>query len=124
MGERAEALVCALFTPSPSRPARAQWVRELQKKMDKGIVIALAANKCDLAARRKVDRDEAEIYAGEMGLLYAETSAKDATNIDQLFVDVAMRVPKSAVAAGGSARKDVDLARAGAPPKAAGGCCG
>ena len=99
-------------------------MRELQKKMDAGVVIALAANKVDLAGRRKVDRDEAELYAREMGLLYAETSAKDATNIDQLFIDVAQRVPKSA--APSPARKDVDLAgrKDGAPAKAAGGCCG
>jgi len=122
----AAAVVVFDVTSRESYEGAKQWVRELQKKMDKGIVIALAANKCDLAARRTVDRDEAEIYAGEMGLLYAETSAKDATNIDQLFIDVAMRVPKTAVAAAGAgaARKDVDLARAGAPPKAAGGCCG
>jgi len=103
---------------------RAQWVRELQKKMDAGVVIALAANKVDLAGRRKVDRDEAEMYAREMGLLYAETSAKDATNIDQLFIDVALRVPKST--APSPAQKDVDLAgrKDGAPAKAAGGCCG
>ena len=100
-----------------------QWVRELQKKMDKGIVIALAANKVDLASRRKVERDEAELYAQEMGLLYAETSAKDATNIEQLFLDVAARVPKTTTAAqrkGG----DVDLASRKDAPKAAGGCCG
>lgn len=104
-----------------------QWVRELQKKMEKGIVIALAANKVDLAARRKVERDEAEMYAGENGLLYCETSAKDATNIEQLFVEVARRVPRSATTT--PARKDLDLGRGGGAgakgdaPKA-GGCCG
>jgi len=129
-GVRAKLLSSAVALSFPplfhARPPlrRAQWVRELQKKMDAGVVIALAANKVDLAGRRKVDRDEAEMYAREMGLLYAETSAKDATNIDQLFIDVALRVPKST--ASSPARKDVDLAgrKDGAPAKAAGGCCG
>ena len=104
-------------------------VRELQKKLEKGIVIALAANKVDLASRRKVESDEAAMYASENGLLYCETSAKDSTNIESLFLEVARRVPKSAATAG---RKELDLGTGAGrkdgqkPPVASGGggCCG
>ena len=122
------AIVVFDVTSRESFEGAKQWVRELQKKLEKGIIIALAANKVDLAPRRKVDSDEAAMYASENGLLYCETSAKDRTNIDQLFVEVGRRAPKTSATA---ARKDLDLGGGGArkdgpkPPTAGGGgCCG
>ena len=127
------AIVVFDVTSRESYEGAKQWVRELQKKLEKGIIIALAANKVDLASRRKVDSDEAAMYASENGLLYCETSAKDRTNIDQLFVEVGRRVPKTSAMA---ARKDLDLGGGSGgggggrkdgpkPPTAGGGgCCG
>lgn len=64
------------------------WVKELQRQGNPNIVIALAGNKLDLADNRKVSTQEAMSYADENGLLYMETSAKTAANVNELFVAI------------------------------------
>ncbi|KAF9947037.1 GTP-binding protein of the rab/ypt [Mortierella alpina] len=64
------------------------WVKELQRQADPNIVIALAGNKSDLSARRVVETEEAQAYADEAGLLFFETSAKTATNVNELFTSI------------------------------------
>jgi len=50
----------------------------------------------DLRGSRAVDAEEGAAYAREAGLTYVETSAKEAINVDRLFVEVARRVPRTA----------------------------
>lgn len=69
------------------------WVKELQRQASDGIVIALAGNKLDLAANRAIETSEAEAYAKEAGLLFFETSAKTAENVNQIFTAIAQKLP-------------------------------
>ena len=64
------------------------WVKELQRQASPTIVIALAGNKADLAAKRMVEYDEAQAYAEENGLLFMETSAKTAYNVNEIFLAI------------------------------------
>lgn len=69
--------------------SRAQtWVKELQRQASPSIVIALAGNKADLANKRVVEYDEAQTYADENGLLFMETSAKTAMNVNDIFLAI------------------------------------
>ncbi|KAG5675717.1 hypothetical protein PVAND_005598 [Polypedilum vanderplanki] len=78
--------------------SRAQtWVKELQRQASPNIVIALAGNKADLAASRAVDYEEAKQYADENGLLFMETSAKTAVNVNEIFLAIAKKLPKNEV---------------------------
>jgi len=72
-----------------------KWVKELQRQGNPNIVIALAGNKVDLAPKRKVEIEEAQSYADENGILFMETSAKTAANVNELFVAIAKKLPKT-----------------------------
>ena len=96
------------------------WVRELQRRGDANVVIALAGNKAD-ADGRVVSREEAQAFADENALIFFETSAKTALNVRELFVAVAKRLPKSAPV---TEQQSVNLAAAPVnEAKSAGGCC-
>ncbi|KAL1123772.1 hypothetical protein AAG570_001545 [Ranatra chinensis] len=64
------------------------WVKELQRHASPNIVIALAGNKADLSNKRNVELDEAKAYAEENGLLFMETSAKTAVNVNEIFQEI------------------------------------
>merc|ERR1712190_98005 len=58
------------------------------------VVIGLAGNKVDLAANRKVSTDEGSQFAQEKKFIFFETSAKNSTNIKEMFRSIASEVPK------------------------------
>ena len=74
--------------------ARAEsWVRELQQQDNPGLVLALAGNKIDLEQNRQVTVEDAQAFAAQNGCLFLETSAKAGTNVSELFMDIASRIP-------------------------------
>lgn len=97
------------------------WVKELQRLANTNIVIALAGNKADLANKRAVEFDEAQAYADENNLLFMETSAKTAQNVNEIFLAIAKKLPKSEPAAVAPRSQGVDLSRDN--PPASTGCC-
>lgn len=48
------------------------------------MVIMLIGNKCDLDQRRQVSTDEGERFAKDNGLIFLETSAKTAFNVEDV----------------------------------------
>lgn len=71
------------------------WVKELQRQAAPNIVIALAGNKADLDAKRQVEVADAQTYAEENGLIFMETSAKTALNVNDIFMAIAKKLPKT-----------------------------
>jgi len=88
------AIVVYDITSKDSFDRAQNWVKELQRQGNPNIVIALAGNKLDLADHRQVTAEEAQAYAEENGLLFMETSAKTAMNVNELFVAIAKKLPK------------------------------
>ena len=59
------------------------------------IVIALAGNKADLNSKRVVETEVAQAYADENGLIFMETSAKTAMNVNDIFFAIAKQLPRN-----------------------------
>jgi hypothetical protein len=71
------------------------WVQTLRRQADPSITIILVGNKLDLASSsRGTDRELAEAYAEEEGLLFVEASAKTGENVQEVFMQVVS--PRSA----------------------------
>ncbi|KAJ2918366.1 hypothetical protein MD484_g2049, partial [Candolleomyces efflorescens] len=82
------AVVVYDITQATSLEKARTWIRELQRQADPSIVIALCGNKTDLAARRQVSQEEAQKYAEEEGLMWAETSAKSGEGVQEIFTAI------------------------------------
>ncbi|PRT52600.1 Ras-related protein Rab-11B [Wickerhamiella sorbophila] len=65
-----------------------RWLNELREHAVSQIVIMLVGNKCDLKHLRAVSTDEARQFAEEKKLLFIETSALDATNVELAFQNI------------------------------------
>lgn len=91
----AAALIVYDVTNKDSFNGAKSWVKELQRRGDPNVIIALAGNKADLESKRKVEREEAQEYARENSILHMETSAKTALNVKALFEEIARRLPKT-----------------------------
>ncbi|XP_066500560.1 RAB5A, member RAS oncogene family, b [Hoplias malabaricus] len=105
--------------------ARAKnWVKELQRQASPNIVIALAGNKLDLEKNRDLDYQEAKSYAEDNSLLFMETSAKTSTNVKEIFMAIAKKLPKNETQPAGALTgrsQNVDLSASAQPTK--GPCC-
>jgi len=101
-GAQAAIVVYDITNPDTFERAK-NWVKELQRQARSDIVIALSGNKSDLANRRMVEYEEASGYAEENSLLFMETSAKNANNVNEIFLEIARKLPRDNGAAEGAA---------------------
>ncbi|KAK3002420.1 hypothetical protein RJ639_022347 [Escallonia herrerae] len=65
-----------------------RWLEELRGHADKNIVIILIGNKSDLEDERAVPTEDAKEFAQKEGLFFLETSALEATNVEDAFLTV------------------------------------
>jgi len=70
------------------------WLTELRDYTDGEIVIMLVGNKSDLRHLREVATDEATNYSQKNRLLFIETSALDANNVELAFQNLVTEIYK------------------------------
>eukprot|EP00300_Choanocystis_sp_HF-7_P000712 c10584_g1_i2.p1 GENE.c10584_g1_i2~~c10584_g1_i2.p1 ORF type:complete len:140 (+),score=6.59 c10584_g1_i2:84-503(+) len=87
-GSDAAFVVFDITDPASFEQAKA-WIKELKLHVGSDLVITLVGNKDDMAAKRMVNREEANEYAYQNRALYFEASAKTGSHVDQMFREVA-----------------------------------
>lgn len=68
------------------------WLDDARKHSNKDMTIMLIGNKSDLDQKRQVTYAEGEAYARENGLVFLETSAKTAENVQEAFEGTAAEI--------------------------------
>ncbi|KAL0396545.1 UNVERIFIED_CONTAM: Ras-related protein Rab11D [Sesamum calycinum] len=76
------------ITKRPTFDHIPRWLDELRAHADKNIVIILIGNKTDLGDQRAVPTEDAKEFAQKEGLFFLETSALEATNVEEAFLTV------------------------------------
>lgn len=66
-----------------------KWIEDVRAERGNDVIIMLVGNKTDLQDKRQVSMEEGERKAGELGVMFIETSAKAGYNVKQ----VSTRVP-------------------------------
>jgi Ras-related protein Rab-2A len=69
-----------------------RWLEEARQNANQSMVIMLIGNKSDLDHRRQVSKEEGENFAREHGLIFLETSAKTAANVEEAFINTAQKI--------------------------------
>ena len=63
-----------------------EWLNEVSRYAAEGTCKLLVGNKCDKVAERVVSTDRGKEMAATLGIAFMETSAKEATNVEQAFL--------------------------------------
>jgi GTPase SAR1 family protein len=69
-----------------------QWLNEIDRYASENVNKLLVGNKSDLASKKVVDYQTAKAFADEIGIPFLETSAKNATNVEQAFMTMAAEI--------------------------------
>ncbi|KAK7595412.1 hypothetical protein V9T40_013237 [Parthenolecanium corni] len=104
-----------------------QWLEEIDRYACENVNKLLVGNKCDQVTRKVVDYTTAKEYADQLGIPFLETSAKNATNVEQAFMTMASEIknrvgpPSSAAANEKASNVKIDQGRPIETSRS--GCC-
>ncbi|XP_045153095.1 ras-related protein Rab-1B [Echinops telfairi] len=101
-----------------------QWLQEIDRYASENVNKLLVGNKSDLTTKKVVDNTTAKEFSDSLGIPFLETSAKNATNVEQAFMTMAAEIKKrmGPGAASGGERPNLKIDSTPVKP-AGGGCC-
>ena len=94
----AAAIIVYDITKPESFDTLVRWVEELKVRAPPNILIALAANKCDLENERAITVEQAEQYlqsieeGGGERPIFIECSAKTGKGVEELFKTICLKL--------------------------------
>jgi Ras-related protein Rab-2A len=98
-----------------------RWLEEARSNANSNMVIMLIGNKADLDKRRAVSEEEGRQFAEKNGLVFMETSAKTAANVEEAFVQTARQIYNKIQNGLYDVSSDSHGVKVGVPPAGAGG---
>ncbi|WCJ36414.1 hypothetical protein M5689_017616 [Euphorbia peplus] len=101
-----------------------QWLNEIDRYASENVNKLLVGNKSDLTANKVVSYETAKAFADEIGIPFMETSAKNASNVEQAFMAMAADIKNRMASqpAGANTRPPTVQIR-GQPVNQKSGCC-
>ena len=101
------------------------WMKEVDRLATPDVCRLLVGNKSDLTDKRVVTFEEGQSLANQHGVKFIETSARDNSNVEDLFHQMAIEMQKKQGASNptsGGDNQAVPL-RPSKPVPSSGGCC-
>uniref|UniRef100_A0A673KBT6 Ras-related protein Rab-1B n=1 Tax=Sinocyclocheilus rhinocerous TaxID=307959 RepID=A0A673KBT6_9TELE len=101
-----------------------QWLQEIDRYASENVNKLLVGNKCDLTTKKVVDYTTAKEFADSLAIPFLETSAKNATNVEQAFMTMAAEIKKRMGPGATSGGDKPNLKIESTPVRqSGGGCC-
>ncbi|KAK7693326.1 GTP-binding protein of the rab [Cerrena zonata] len=103
-----------------------QWLQEIDRYASEGVNKLLVGNKSDLTSKKVVEYSVAKEFADQLTIPFLETSAKNATNVEQAFLTMAKQIKDRMGAAStnsGTGKATTVSPSQGVTQQASGGCC-
>ena len=96
------------------------WMENIKNNAPENVKLILVGNKCDLANERKVTIEDGENKARYYNIKFFESSAKDGTNVNELFFYLANEIYQDEKTKGKDNKKTMQLDSIKKEKK---GCC-
>jgi Ras-related protein Rab-11A len=99
-----------------------RWVADIHQHTSADLPILLIGNKSDLVDERKVSREQATNLAKQLNIPYMETSALNASNVEQAFMSLVTSIyQKKKLQSVGPSSDRISIEEPTVPKKS--GCC-
>jgi len=70
------------------------WAKAIDQHAAKSVNRILVGNKCDLVDKRQISTEKGKELSNEFGIQFFETSAKNATSVEEAFLTLARDIKK------------------------------
>ncbi|KAJ8454539.1 hypothetical protein ONZ51_g4375 [Trametes cubensis] len=103
-----------------------QWLQEIDRYASEGVNKLLVGNKSDLTSKKVVEYSVAKEFADQLGIPFLETSAKNATNVEQAFLTMAKQIKDrmgSTSTTAGTGKSSTITPGQTVQQQSSGGCC-